>query len=162
MGILMPGRIPQSNSLITLLVETVNIHQKHSPYCQDPGNLEFFSKFTNYEPIISQTLEENQATPSYQDTIPDTLDSYPLSLVSTEPQTLPIWIYYLVAKFNLSLATKLDSVSIFLEFRHGPDNLPDHENLSLLSQSLSENSLKLELNSIFNTESYKIPNNSGQ
>ena len=65
--------------------------------------------------------------------------------------------------FSAISTTKLDSASEFLTFRHGPDNPSDQENSSLASQSLSENSFKIELNSIFNSESVpKIPINSGQ
>ena len=44
--------------------------------------------------------------------------------------------------FSAISTTKLDSASEFLIFRHGPDNPPDQENLSLTSQSLPKNSLK--------------------
>ena len=65
--------------------------------------------------------------------------------------------------FSAISTTKLDSASEFLTYRHGPDNPSDQENSSLMSQSLSENSFKIELNSIFNSESVpKIPINSGQ
>ena len=59
--------------------------------------------------------------------------------------------------------TKLDSASEFLSFRHGPDYPPDQKNSSLISQSLLENSFKIDMNSIFNSENApKIPMNYGQ
>ena len=80
------------------------------------------------------------------------MDSLTLSQFTTEN-----------GNFSAISTTKLDSASEFLTFRHGPDNPSDQENSSLISQSLSENSFKIELNSIFNSESVpKIPISSSQ
>ena len=78
--------------------------------------------------------------------------SLPLSQFTTEH-----------GKSSAISTTKLDSASEFLKFRHGPDNPPDQENSTLISQSLSEHSFKIEQNSISYSESVpKIPMNSSQ
>ena len=68
-------------------INFVDRHYEYPPETLPPpvrtlDNFPVFSKLINYEPLINETLEDNQATSSYQDPIPDSLESCSPPLVS--------------------------------------------------------------------------------
>ena len=61
-------------------INFVNEHCVYPPESLPPpvrtlDNFPLFSNFINYKPLIDETLEDNPATPSHQDPIPDSLES---------------------------------------------------------------------------------------